>query len=96
MFIVSIEYTVKLSKIDQFIAEHIKFLNKYYERGYFLSSGPKVPRTGGVILAKADSKEQLRVVLAEDPFYQKNLASYEITEFSPNRCADNIDGLACC
>ncbi|KUJ74246.1 hypothetical protein AVO42_02175 [Thiomicrospira sp. XS5] len=85
MFVVSIEYTVDLSVVDKFIPEHIKFLEKYYEKGNFLASGRKVPRSGGIILAVADTKEELSTILTEDPFHKENLASYEITEFVPSK-----------
>ncbi len=85
MFVVSIEYKVDLSEIDKFIPEHIKFLEKYYEKGSFIASGRKVPRSGGIILAVADTREELSAILTEDPFHKENLASYEITEFVPSK-----------
>ena len=40
-----------------------------------------VPRTGGVILAMADSKKQVEEIILEDPFYIHKLAEFSITEF---------------
>lgn len=93
MFVVSVEYKVDLSEVDKVVPEHIEFLDKYYDNGHFLFSGRKVPRTGGVILAKANSKEELDAILSEDPFYQKNLANYEVTEFVPNKFAAGFEVL---
>lgn len=90
MFVVSIEYKVGLSQIDDFIPEHIEFLDKFYKKGNFIASGRKVPRTGGVILATTNSREELESILAEDPFYKENLASYEVTEFVPSKYADSF------
>lgn len=91
MFVVSIEYKVELSEVDQFIPEHIKFLDKFYEKGNFLASGAKVPRSGGIILANAGSKEELSSILAEDPFYKEGLANYEISEFSPSKYVSGFE-----
>lgn len=87
MYLVSITYKVKLSEIDKYLSEHIKFIEKFYDQGIFFASGPKVPRTGGIILAEANSKEILLSILSEDPFLVKNLAVYEITEFVLTRHA---------
>lgn len=93
MFVVSITYKADLSAVDKLIPQHIEFLEKFYEQGNFLASGRKVPRTGGVILATADSKEALKAILAEDPFYKNNLAHYEIIEFIPSKYAPGFEGI---
>ncbi|HLB43186.1 MAG TPA: YciI family protein [Gammaproteobacteria bacterium] len=48
-------------------------------------SGPKNPRTGGVIISLIDDREQLNIILSEDPFYTQNIADYEIIEFIPTK-----------
>jgi uncharacterized protein YciI len=60
---------------------HVKFLKKYYSKNTFIASGRKIPRTGGIILAVADSKEQVEEIIHEDPFYIHKLADFTITEF---------------
>jgi uncharacterized protein YciI len=90
MFVVSISYTVELSEVDSHIEAHIAFLEKYYAAGNFIASGRKVPRTGGVILAQAESKIALERILQEDPFSQANIARYEITEFISTKVAEEF------
>lgn len=58
MFIINLNYIVPLEKIDAHMTEHVKFLQKYYKLNKFVASGRKVPRTGGIILALARSKER--------------------------------------
>ena len=91
MFIVSISYQRPLSEIEAHLEEHIAFLNKHYASGTFLASGPKQPRTGGVILATAPTREALEAILEEDPFKREQLASYEITEWLANRSAPGLE-----
>ena len=81
MFIINLNYIVPLEKIDAHMTEHVKFLNKYYKLNVFVASGRKVPRTGGIILALATSKEEIEAILKEDPFYTYKLAEFTVTEF---------------
>jgi uncharacterized protein YciI len=81
MFIISLNYIVPLEKLDQHMNEHVKFLQKYYKKNVFIASGRKVPRTGGIILALASSKEEVDEIMNEDPFFTLKLAEYTVTEF---------------
>lgn len=63
------------------MTEHVKYLHKYYKLNTFVASGRKVPRTGGIILALAKSKEEVEKIIGEDPFYIHKLADFTITEF---------------
>ena len=86
MFIIDLDYIVPLEELDQHMAAHVKFLNKYYKKGIFVASGRKVPRTGGIILCKSADYDSVKSVIREDPFNINNVADYEITEF---RVADH-------
>ena len=93
MFIVSITYTSDMSKIDKYLEEHISYLDKHYEKGSFIASGRKAPRTGGVILATAGNRGDLEQILDEDPFKVHHLADYEIIEFIPTKSAPELASL---
>lgn len=81
MFIIDLNYIVPLEELDTHMADHVKYLRKYYKKNIFVASGRKVPRTGGIILALADSKEAVEKLIKEDPFYKHELAEFTITEF---------------
>jgi uncharacterized protein YciI len=81
MFFIDLKYTAPLEEIDAYMEVHLKHLNKYYDEKVFVVWGPKVPRTGGVILSFANSREQIERIITEDPFYQHKLAEFSITEF---------------
>jgi uncharacterized protein YciI len=81
MFIINLHYIVPLEQLDAHMAEHVKFLQKYYKMNIFLASGRKVPRTGGIILALAKSKEEVEKIMGEDPFCTHKLAEFSVTEF---------------
>ena len=81
MFIIDLNYIVSLEELDVHMADHVKYLRKYYKKDIFITSGRKVPRNGGIILALTDSKEEVENIIKEDPFYKHNLAEFTITEF---------------
>ncbi|OBQ73735.1 YciI family protein [Mesorhizobium erdmanii] len=80
MFVVSLNYKVPLTEIDQLQAAHVEWLKACYAEGVFVASGPKKPRTGGIIIAQCP-RDILDARLAADPFARAGAADYEVTEF---------------
>jgi len=93
MFVISVHYTSSLDRIDGILEEHIEFLKKQYEKKLFVASGRKVPRTGGVILAKAKNRKELDAIIEKDPFFIHGLAEYEVTEFLPSMTLPEFSAL---
>jgi uncharacterized protein YciI len=81
MFLISITYVKPIEEIEQHLAAHNAWLDKYYLSNDFIASGRKIPRTGGIILVKAASKSILNDMIKSEPFYVAKLATYEILEF---------------
>jgi len=96
VFIVSLTYKTELSEVDKYIDEHITYLEKHYALGKFIASGRKVPRTGGIILVNAANKDELDLILKEDPFNIANVADYEVTEFIPTMAATEFEAIKGC
>lgn len=90
MFIVSLTYICNLEEVDKILPQHVEYLKKQYEKGNFIASGRKIPRTGGVILSKVANIKDLEEVLNQDPFKINNLAKYEIQEFIPSMTSDDF------
>ena len=85
MFIINLTYIAPLEKIDARMKDHMVFLNACYREGLFIASGRKVPRTGGIILAKGSSKEAMEALMKNDPFVSAGLAKVEIIEFQTSQ-----------
>lgn len=85
LFVILLNYIVPVNIIDSYRADHLKFLDHYYEKGVFIISGPQTPRTGGVIFARCSDKVSLEKICAEDPFALRKFATYEIIEFNPTK-----------
>jgi uncharacterized protein YciI len=88
MFIITLTYLKPAEEIDALLAAHRAYLHEQYDNGMFLLSGRMVPRTGGVILATADSRADIEAVIELDPFKEAGVASYQITEFVPTMAAE--------
>jgi uncharacterized protein YciI len=85
MFIISLSYKKDISVVEKFIEPHAQFLDKYYADKKFIFSGRKNPRTGGIILVRNMDKETLTDIIKQDPFYQNEIADYDIIEVIPTK-----------
>lgn len=90
MFIIILTYKKSLAYIDKYLAEHRVFLDNGYRDNFFVASGPKNPRNGGIIISQLKSRDQLKNILKQDPFNIYDLADYEIIEFSPTKYHPNF------
>ncbi len=93
MFVVLLNYIKPMSEVDHFVEEHREFLKRYYASGKFLLSGRKEPRTGGVILAVAETRAEIESIVQNDPFHREKIANYEIVEFLPSMSAEHLADL---
>jgi uncharacterized protein YciI len=93
MFIIDIHYVAPLEEVDKHIEGHTAYLKKYTGNNTFIISGRKVPRTGGILIANAGSKEEVEKIITEDPFYQHKVAEITISEFLHARHTSALDEL---
>ena len=90
MFIINLTYKTALEQVDEFLNEHVEFLDEQYKLGHFLASGRKIPRTGGIILSNVLTESEIREIIAKDPFYKHGLAEYELIEFVPSKTCEEL------
>jgi uncharacterized protein YciI len=93
VFVVLLTYTKPLAAVDALLPAHREFLQRMYQEGIFILSGRKEPRDGGVVLASAESAEELESVLVQDPFHIHGVASYQVIEFVPTMSAPALQSL---
>jgi uncharacterized protein YciI len=93
MFFILLNYIKPLYEVDRFVGEHRDFLERHYASGHFLLSGRKEPRTGGVILSKAETREEIESIVRNDPFNREKIAEYEIIEFLPSMATTHLANL---
>ncbi len=92
MFILSLTYVKPTEEADRLMQPHMDWVNEGYDRGMFLASGRKNPRTGGVILARGERAE-VEAYIAADPFTVEGVVLYEVTEVAVTRTAAGLDAL---
>lgn len=90
MFIVTLTYTKPLEEVEKYLLEHRTFLDDGYKKNFFVASGPKNPRTGGIIISQLKDRTKLEEILKHDPFQIHQIADYEIVEFEPVKYHTNF------
>jgi uncharacterized protein YciI len=85
LFVLLLTYTKPLSEVDALMGEHVAWLNEHYDAGRFLVSGRRIPRTGGVILARGDDQEEIEALAASDPFVSAGWRRVRSSGFAPHR-----------
>ena len=93
VYIVILTYIKPLEEIDAAIPAHVEWLKKGYAEGIFLTSGRRIPRNGGVILAKCESLASLEELLREDPFHRLKPATVEFIPFVPSMKTELLDNV---
>jgi uncharacterized protein YciI len=91
LFALILTYIKPMEEVDRLIEPHRAYLKRYYEQGNFLVSGAQIPRTGGFILARAESKAQIETIIASDPFLSEGVARYDIIEFQTSSFASGFE-----
>jgi uncharacterized protein YciI len=93
MYVLTLTYIVELDEVDRVRDEHMAWIAEQYETGRFLLSGAKVPRDGGVIVARGMDRDELDDVIANDPFTRAGVAAYDVIEFRATTVAEGLEGL---
>lgn len=90
MFLLLSRYLKPTEEVDRFIPEHRQFLDKYYDSGLFIVSGPQQPRVGGVIVTADAPRATIDAALAEDPFVREGISEYQVIEFTATKRAQRL------
>ncbi|HET8844227.1 MAG TPA: DUF6624 domain-containing protein [Ktedonobacteraceae bacterium] len=91
LFVLLLTFIKPRDEVDRWIEAHLAYISRGYISGHFLTTGRQEPRTGGVILARAASKEQIQTIIKEDPFLIEGVAEYNVIEFHPSRSAPGLE-----
>lgn len=87
MFIIELTYKKAMSDVEEHLEAHRTFLDQLYADGVLIASGPKIPRDGGVILAREMNRGELEKLLERDPFFIHEIAQFKITDFAVTKRA---------
>ena len=90
MLILALTYAKSNEEADKHMEPHMAWVKEGYAKGWFLASGRKVPRTGGVVLA-VGQRAEIEAYVAEDPFTVHGIAEYEITELAVTTVVEGLE-----
>jgi uncharacterized protein YciI len=91
MYLVLIRYTRPIDEVDAVRPSHRAFLQAQYRAGLLVCSGPRVDRTGGVLLARSGDRRAVEAMCAADPYALAGVALHDVIEFD---CLSHADGFA--
>lgn len=85
LFIVKMEHPDG-DKWNQYVLEHVRYLQGLIEQGYLLASGPVVGAElrAGLLIFRADNQQQVHEWVAADPFSREDLiVSLTVCQWDP-------------
>lgn len=91
MFVLLARYTRPIEEVDALLEEHKAWIGANADR--ILLTAREEPLIGGLILARADSVDDVWAMIREDPFHASGMAEYEVREYRPVRAAAGVEGL---
>ena len=90
MFVLLLTYVRPLDEVDALMRDHMAWVKEHYAAGRFVVSGRRVPRTGGVIVARGDDREEMERIAAADPFVSGGVATCEVVQFRASQSAPGL------
>lgn len=93
LFIIDIDYISDLQRIDRLLPDHRKWLEQNFGTGTFLIAGPKQPRSGGMILARGRTRDEIENLAATDPFILAKAAVNHVTGFKPTTSKIDLEAV---
>ena len=91
VFVLLLTYVKPLDEVDALMRDHMAWLRENYDAGRFVVSGRQIPRTGGVILARGDDREEIEAIAASDPFVRGGVATCEVVQFRASQSAPGFE-----
>ncbi|NEO58422.1 MAG: hypothetical protein F6K54_38455 [Okeania sp. SIO3B5] len=72
---------VEKSIFDQYVPDHIAYVQELNAKGHKAKSGYWKNHQGGMLLFEAKSMEEAQKIVAEDPLIKNNCVTYEIYQW---------------
>lgn len=91
-----IRYRRPLDEVLTVVDAHRAYMQKLYEAGTLLASGPLDPRNGGAMLVRVPDDsviESLNSIRDNDPYVKSGMAQYELLPWAPTTGLEKLDSL---
>ncbi len=94
MFLLLGRYTRPTEDVDPHRDAHVAWVQQHGQAGHFVLGAIQSPPVGGVIVALADSRDQVDAWIAEDPFVVNEVFEYDVREYTVAFSAPGLEALA--
>lgn len=81
LYLVTLTYVRPLAEVQAHLDTHRDWLVTYTRGGQILVAGPLEDRTGGFVLARSNSRDELDRMLALDSFAVHSLVEHQVRGF---------------
>jgi uncharacterized protein YciI len=92
MFIIDLRYTAPVEEVDRHLEAHVDWLRQGMADGWLVAAGRKVPREGGVLIARGE-RDAIAAKAATDPFVTEGVAQISLTEVALGLVAPEMEFL---
>ena len=91
-YIVESRFVRPITEFREAVAEHRTYLQRRYDEGVMLFSGPKASRDGEVLVIRAESDEWIKEFIKDEPYHRLGFAEYTFTCFMPTMKNSMVEG----
>jgi uncharacterized protein YciI len=94
--LVVIRYRLPIEEVEKVRADHRAYLRGLLNSGVLIASGPMDPLSGGALLVRVPDdnvQASLTAIRDGDPFFIKNVASYELIPWNVVIGREGLDKL---
>ena len=93
IFVATLTYRVPMDQVEAATADHRAYVKTLHEQGKLLASGPFAPRVGGMLMLQAGSRDEVDMMLVDDPFLDRGIATYEVRQWIPTIGQDALEAM---
>ncbi len=80
-FIILLKIVVDRATYEPYLPDHLAYLQTLKQQGTLLLSGPFTDRTGGMVMVRANSREDAEAIARADPLVQRGVDTCEVREW---------------
>jgi uncharacterized protein YciI len=81
LYLVTLNYVRPIEEVNAHLDTHRDWLVTHVRAGHILVAGPLEDRTGGFLLARSNSREELERLLAQDSFAVHGVVEFQVRGF---------------
>lgn len=93
MYIIFLKFGPNRAQAGQWMAEHMRWIQRGIDDGVILMAGSLDHAQGGIVLAANTERAQVQARVAQDPFVIHGVVTAEVHAVAPSRMAQGLERL---